>query len=59
VGNNPILANVAEFVKRHPLILAESVLDTLESRAEAQLPSFIRWIRGPIVRRQRDGTKHG
>ena len=34
-----------------PLALAESVLDTLEARAEAQLPWFIRWIRGPIVRR--------
>lgn len=42
-----------------PLALAESVLDTLEARAEAQLPKFIRWIRGPIVRRQRNGTKHG
>jgi len=42
-----------------PLILAESVLDTLEARAEAQLPWFIRWIRGPIVRRQGHARKDG
>jgi len=42
-----------------PLALAESVLDTLEARAEAQLPKFIRWIRGPIVRRQGRARKDG
>jgi len=42
-----------------PLNLAESLIDTLEARAEAQLPRFIRWIRGPIVRRQGHARKDG
>ena len=31
-----------------PLALAESLLDALEARAEAQLPTIIQWIRGAI-----------